>query len=56
VMIRLSRVEHRLLQAILREDGLHMQTFFRLAAKKKIQQHAQALAAVEGDDGEDRSC
>jgi hypothetical protein len=53
VMIRLTPVEHALPQSILKEDGLHMQTFFRQAAKRKIQQRAQALAAMEGDDRED---
>jgi hypothetical protein len=53
VLVRLTSVEHALLQTILKEDGLHMQTFFRLAAKRKIQQRAQAFAALEGEPGED---
>jgi hypothetical protein len=54
VLVRLTTIEHALLQTILKEDRLHMQTFFRLAAKKKIQQRAQAVAAMEGEAGEDR--
>jgi hypothetical protein len=53
ILIRLTPVEHDLLQSILREDGLHLQTFFRLAARRRIQQRAQALAEMEGDDRED---
>ena len=54
VLVRLTPTEHALLQSILKESGTHLQHFFRQAARRKIQQHAQALAALEGDDGEDR--
>jgi hypothetical protein len=47
VMIRLTPVEHALLQTILKEDGTGLQHFFRQAARRKIQQHAQAMAALE---------
>jgi hypothetical protein len=53
VLVRLTPIEHALLQTILWEDGLHMQTFFRLAAKRKIQQRAHAFDAMEDDDRED---
>jgi hypothetical protein len=49
----LTRVEHAQLRTILRGDGLPMQVFFRQAAKHKIQQRAQAMAAMEGEPGED---
>jgi hypothetical protein len=54
ILIRLTMIEHALLQTILREEALTMQTFFRQAAKRKIQQRAHAFAAMETDDGEDR--
>jgi len=50
-MIRLTPVEHALLQTILKEEALNLQSFFRQAAKRKIQQRAQALAASEEEDG-----
>jgi hypothetical protein len=49
VLIRLTPVEHALLQTILKEDGTHLQHFFRQAARRKIQQHAQAMAALEAE-------
>jgi hypothetical protein len=49
VMIRLTPVEHALLQTILKEDGTGLPHFFRQAARRKIQQHAQALGALEPD-------
>jgi hypothetical protein len=52
-MIRLTLTEHALLLSILRESGTHLQHFFRQAARRKIQQHAQAMAALESDDRED---
>jgi hypothetical protein len=53
VLVRLTRTEYALLQTILREDGRHLQTFFRQAAKRKISQRAQAFAAAESEDRED---
>jgi hypothetical protein len=53
ILIRLTSVEHALLQTILREEAFTMQTFFRQAAKRKIQQRARAFAALEGEAGED---
>lgn len=53
VLVRLSTVEHALLQLILKEEVLTLQSFFRQAAKRKIQQRAQTFAAMEGAAGED---
>jgi hypothetical protein len=44
VMIRLTPVEHSLLQAILKDEALNLQSFFRQAAMRKIQQRAHAVA------------
>jgi DNA-binding MarR family transcriptional regulator len=52
VLVRLTPIEHALLQTILREEAFTMQAFFRQAAKRKIQQRAHAFAAMEGDDRE----
>jgi hypothetical protein len=54
VLIRLTPVEHALLQTILKEEAFSLQCFFRQAAMQKIRQRAQAMAAVEGEVGEDR--
>jgi hypothetical protein len=54
VLIRLTPVEYALLQTILREEAFTMQAFFRQAAKRKISQRAQALAALEDEADEDR--
>lgn len=53
VLIRLPKTEHALLQTILREDGYTLQGFFRRAAKRRIRQSAQAMAAVADEPGED---
>lgn len=53
ILIRLPKSEHALLQTILKEDGYTLQGFFRRAAKRRILQSAQALAAVEDEPGED---
>jgi hypothetical protein len=55
ILVRLTSVEHALLQTILREEAFTMQAFFRQAAKRKIQQRAQAFAALEDEAGEDGS-
>jgi hypothetical protein len=47
VMIRLTPVEHALLQTILKDEALNLQSFFRQAAMRKIQQRAHAVAASE---------
>jgi len=51
VLIRLTPVEHALLQTILKEEAFTLQCFFRQAAKRKIQQRAHALAASEEEEG-----
>jgi hypothetical protein len=53
ILIRLPVVEHALLQIILKEEVLTLQAFFRQAAKRKIQQRAQAVAAMGSAAGED---
>ena len=54
VLIRLPVVEHALLMSILKESGATVQYFFRQAARRQIQQRAQAFAVLEGEAGEDR--
>ena len=54
VLIRLPLVEHALLMSILKESGATLQYFFRQAARRQIQQRAQAVGVLEADDGEDR--
>ena len=53
VLIRLPLVEHALLMSILKESGSTLQHFFRQAARRQIHQRAQAVAALEGEAGED---
>jgi hypothetical protein len=52
ILIRLPVVEHALLQSILKESGSTLQYFFRQAARRQIQQRAQAVA-IEGEAGDD---
>lgn len=54
VLIRLPVAEHALLMAILRQSGATLQYFFRQAARRQIQQHAVAVAAMEDEAGDDR--
>ena len=49
VLIRLPLVEHALLMSILKESGATLQYFFRQAARRQIQQHAQAFAPLEDE-------
>jgi hypothetical protein len=53
VMIRLTSTEHALLQTILKEEAFTLQSFFRRAAMRKIQQRAQAVGALEAEAVED---
>jgi hypothetical protein len=49
ILIRLTLTEHALLQTILKEEAFTLQAFFRRAAMRKIQQHAQALGTLEAE-------
>jgi hypothetical protein len=49
ILIRLPLVEHALLMTILKESGSTLQYFFRQAARRQIQQRAQAFAALEDE-------
>jgi hypothetical protein len=52
-LIRLTSTEHALLQTILKEEAFTLQSFFRRAAMRKIQQRAQAVGALEAEAVED---